>query len=131
MHVLVAVNARSSGARDTRDGWLRDIMASSGGVTLLGFQDGARLVEDSRVSGKEHFGFTDGASEPGALGADVVVPRRNVLEAERAVGGGGNAAAKLDDRDGRIADRLRLRVVDAAGDGCVLRERGRRKDENK
>jgi Dyp-type peroxidase family len=69
VHVLVAVNARSSGALDARDAWLRDAMSSAGGVTLLGVQDGARLVVDGCPSGREHFGYTDGFGDPDIAGS--------------------------------------------------------------
>jgi Dyp-type peroxidase family len=68
VHAWLGINAQSLEALEARFAALQALMQETGGATVLDFQDAASLVEDGKVTLKEHFGFTDGFGNPDYLG---------------------------------------------------------------
>jgi Dyp-type peroxidase family len=68
VHAWVAINAISPEALETQFAALKVLIAEAGDVRLLDSQDAAALVEDGKVTLKEHFGYTDGFGNPDYLG---------------------------------------------------------------
>lgn len=64
VHAWLAINAVTPEAREAQFTELQAIMAETGGARCLDYQDAAALVEDGKVTLKEHFGYTDGFGNP-------------------------------------------------------------------
>ena len=63
-HVLVMISAKDSGALAERDRRIRDAIGRAGGVTAVVTQVGSALP-----TGREHFGYADGFSQPAIEGS--------------------------------------------------------------
>ncbi len=68
VHAWLGINAVSAEALESRTDELRTLVEEIGGIQLLDSQDAASLVEDGKVTLKEHFGYTDGFGNPDYLG---------------------------------------------------------------
>ena len=68
VHAWLGINAISLEAIDERFAELTALIVAAGGVRLLDSQDAGALVEDGKVTLKEHFGYTDGFGNPDYLG---------------------------------------------------------------
>ncbi|WP_263355735.1 Dyp-type peroxidase [Acidicapsa ligni] len=68
VHAWLAINALTTDALEARTGQLQELMQETGGARVLSYQDAAAIVEDGKVTLKEHFGFTDGFGNPDYLG---------------------------------------------------------------
>jgi Dyp-type peroxidase family len=68
VHAWLGINAQSPAALESRFESLQSLMQGTSGAQILDFQDAASLVEDGKVTLKEHFGFTDGFGNPDYLG---------------------------------------------------------------
>lgn len=77
IHIFISIDGQSPKAVEKRYQWLLGLIGESGGgVELLKghrgpggaddlpYQDGHILFEDGKPTAKEHFGFTDGISDP-------------------------------------------------------------------
>jgi Dyp-type peroxidase family len=76
VHVFVMLNATSTATLDDAHAWVLSTMANHAGAVsvlngnvgddgaLLDHQDAHALFEDGKPVAKEHFGYTDGISEP-------------------------------------------------------------------
>ena len=63
-HVLVMVSAQDEAALRARDERLRAAVADAGGLTVVGYHEGAALP-----GGREHFGYADGFAQPSIEGS--------------------------------------------------------------
>jgi Dyp-type peroxidase family len=68
VHAWLAINAVTPEDLEVRFALMTALVADSDGVHLLATQDAAALVEDGKVTLKEHFGYTDGFGNPDYLG---------------------------------------------------------------
>ncbi len=68
VHAWLGIHALSQEALQAQYTEMTALIADSGGVRLLGAQDAAALVEDGKVTLKEHFGYTDGFGNPDYVG---------------------------------------------------------------
>jgi Dyp-type peroxidase family len=68
VHAWVAINAVSPEALETQFAAVQALIAEAGAIHLLASQDACALVEDGKVTLKEHFGYTDGFGNPDYLG---------------------------------------------------------------
>ena len=68
VHAWLAINAVTEEAREVRFAAVKAMMEQTGGAHCLDFQDAAALVEDGKVTLKEHFGYTDGFGNPDYAG---------------------------------------------------------------
>jgi Dyp-type peroxidase family len=68
VHAWLGINAVSPEALEARTEEMRKLVEEIGGIQLLDSQDAASLVIDSKVTLKEHFGYTDGFGNPDYLG---------------------------------------------------------------
>ena len=65
VHIWISVNAMHKQDLDRRCTWLEKLVkASNGGISVENTQDASALVLDDVFSGKEHFGYTNGVSNP-------------------------------------------------------------------
>jgi len=72
VHIWVSINAINEAALEQREKWLMDLVeASEGGITLSYVQNAAALVINGEPSNKEHFGYSDGISNPVFEGSGV------------------------------------------------------------
>jgi Dyp-type peroxidase family len=65
-HVVVMVSAQDHDALEARLAQMRAVVEQSGGLTVVGLQQGAALE-----GGREHFGFADGFAQPAIEGSGV------------------------------------------------------------
>jgi Dyp-type peroxidase family len=70
IHAWIGVFAMSTEKLIDRCSELIELMKSSGGGVLVGWQDAASIVIDGKATTKEHFGFTDGFGNPDYLGVE-------------------------------------------------------------
>lgn len=70
--VWLAINALSDEDRETAFRDVMGLVADSQGAVLLGWQDAGALVIDGRPAPKEHFGYTDGMSQPDFVGGQAI-----------------------------------------------------------
>jgi Dyp-type peroxidase family len=70
VHAWLAVYARDPEELNGRCAELQRLMAITRGAAVIGSQDAGILVIDGRLSSKEHFGFSDGFSNPDYEGVD-------------------------------------------------------------
>ena len=69
IHIWIGVEAASQEDLERRCDWLEDLIAASdGAIQIKGKQDAAALIIDGATSPKEHFGYTDGISNPAYAG---------------------------------------------------------------
>jgi Dyp-type peroxidase family len=68
VHAWLGINALSPPALDTRSADMRALTEETGGARILYCQDAAAIVENGKVTLKEHFGYTDGFGNPDYLG---------------------------------------------------------------
>jgi Dyp-type peroxidase family len=68
VHAWLAINAVTPEAREAQFSVVKALWEETGGARCLDFQDAAALVEDGKVTLKEHFGYTDGFGNPDYLG---------------------------------------------------------------
>ena len=61
--VMFSINAQTSDAREERSKWLSNAVAASGGE-IVGFQDAGALRANGKFLKSEHFGYSDGISQP-------------------------------------------------------------------
>ena len=66
VHVMVMVSAQDDDALAAHDASIQERVAASGGLTLVGTQIGKELP-----TGREHFGYQDGISQPSIEGSGV------------------------------------------------------------
>ena len=70
VHVWVAVNARTMDALEDRCAQLRNLMTASGAARTVFEQNASALFINGKATTKEHFGYTDGFSNPSFEGDD-------------------------------------------------------------
>ena len=68
VHAWLAINACSTEALEARFAEVNALLEQTDGARLLDTQDAAALVEDGKVTLKEHFGYTDGFGNPDYVG---------------------------------------------------------------
>ena len=68
---LLMINAMTAADRDERYRSLRAAAEASGGVTFVGDQDGSALIVNGKFAAIEHFGFSDGYSQPDFIGGQA------------------------------------------------------------
>lgn len=68
VHAWLGINAVTPDALEARFAQLQTLMSQADGVSVLDSQDAAAIVEDGKVTLKEHFGYTDGFGNPDYLG---------------------------------------------------------------
>ena len=76
VHIFISLNARSPAFLEESYAWLQSVVGQfQGSVVVLGghrgddgalldYQDAKIVLEDGKPSAKEHFGYTDGISDP-------------------------------------------------------------------
>ncbi len=62
--VLISIHARTDSARLRACEAVDAICKQTGGATITGLQDAGKLRIDHKITAKEHFGYTDGISQP-------------------------------------------------------------------
>ncbi len=68
VHAWLGIHSMSIEALNSRSTEMAELLAETGGAILLDRQDAAAIVIDGKVTGKEHFGYTDGFGNPDYLG---------------------------------------------------------------
>lgn len=74
VHLMLTLHAATRDTLDARQGELHALAARHGGIAWGHVQNGGRLVVNGQLTDKEHFGYTDGYSNPeidGTLLPDV------------------------------------------------------------
>lgn len=83
VHAWLAVNARTPEALEERCAAMLQLMAETGGATLLQAQEACAIYLEGKASTQEHFGYTDGFGNPDFKGADRdCVPGQGKLNAD-------------------------------------------------
>jgi Dyp-type peroxidase family len=70
--ILMQINALSTSGRELGFAAVMAAAQTSQGVALVGFQDAAALIREGAPAPIEHFGYTDGFSQPDFVGGQTV-----------------------------------------------------------
>jgi Dyp-type peroxidase family len=70
VHAWLGINGLTTEALDARCSVILSAIEETGGATVLGSQDAAAEVINSKPTTKEHFGYTDGFGNPDFLGVE-------------------------------------------------------------
>ena len=70
VHLWLAIYASNTDFLEKQFQAVQDLLDSTGGAVLLGYQDAAALKKDGKPSTQEHFGYTDGFGNPDYQGVN-------------------------------------------------------------
>ena len=70
VHVWLGINGQSVAALDDCQSQVEEVLAATGGATLVGRQEANAVMIDGHPTTKEHFGYTDGFGNPDYLGIE-------------------------------------------------------------
>ncbi len=83
VHLLLSIYGRDLGALEERTSRIEQAVDASGGVALVGRQDGGLFFIDGEYTQREHFGYRDGFGNPDVAGTGTAGrPGRGKLAAD-------------------------------------------------